>query len=125
MDIKRDFRKPIFMGNGDSSMGQAYKLIKRLEEGINTHGGLQQGQGYITKSVMDEGKKSIKYVVADIATALNVDITFNNLKLVKVKWIDPLHDSDDMKSDYDGWGWQMRRLLITLQPSCPSSPPIM
>ncbi len=76
MDIKRDFRKPIFMGNGDSSMGQAYKLIKRLEEGISTHGGLQQAQGHITESEMDKGKNSIKCVVADIATALNVDITF-------------------------------------------------
>jgi len=60
------------MGNGDKSQLEVKKLITRLEKAFSTHSGLQQGQGSLPKSILEDGKKEIKDVVLDIATALGV-----------------------------------------------------
>jgi hypothetical protein len=74
--MSREFKEPINLGNGDASMGQVYKLIKRLEHGISIHSALSQGQGHLDDGEFHCGKQDIKMVVADIATALNIKIKF-------------------------------------------------
>jgi len=68
----RQFKKMIFLGNGDQSLIDCYKLHKRLEEGFDILGGLQQSdQG--CANIHDKRhslEKDLKDIIKDIKVAL-------------------------------------------------------
>ena len=61
----RKFHKMIFMGNGYEPLGKCYKLIQRLQEGINNLCGAQQGP-----RIKEMDDDLIYDVVRDVAMAL-------------------------------------------------------
>lgn len=76
----REFKGQISMGNGDESLGQIYKLLKRVDEGCSILCGLQQMESPMAFSICEntkhleddikEAHKELQDIVQDVSIAL-------------------------------------------------------
>jgi hypothetical protein len=65
--MSRQFVEMIFLGNGDHSVAQRYRLHKRLEEALDILGGIQQ-RGEVPRGAEYE----LTHCINDIVTALTL-----------------------------------------------------
>lgn len=74
----RQFKETIFMGSGYFSLGQCYKLHKRLDEGLELLGGLQQPihpESKEQKRKLLAENKRLKHELEDIIEDLKTALT--------------------------------------------------
>jgi hypothetical protein len=67
----------INMGRGDESAKEVELLVERLRKAFSIHSGLQQGQGSLSKEVMNIAIEEISDTVHDIALALGARENFD------------------------------------------------
>ena len=66
----RYFNEIIHMGLGDETKKSCEFLIERLEDAMAISSGLQQGNGHISNSQIEEGRQDINDIIDDIKVAL-------------------------------------------------------